>query len=167
MLVDALLTDLGPQTFTRRAEMVRAAAGCVAEIGEWDWEASLQKSQDDAVTVRSGELGSNARCERRWRHRILDDALNPFGGSGANSPALLASLLAPPSQSHFRTEAIQSVASVRGPLASLPAGALELTAGGEWREERVRYDIAGRRQTSPARTSAPLLLRLASCGCRC
>jgi iron complex outermembrane recepter protein len=130
---------LGPRTFTRRTEMIRSAGGLRGQLLDWDWDASLQKSQDDANTVRTGDLDAmlvGAALAAADPHK----ALNPFGGSGANSPALLASLLAPPSQSRFRTEAIQSVASVRGPLASLPAGALELTAGVEWREERVRYD---------------------------
>jgi iron complex outermembrane receptor protein len=139
VLVDALLTDLGPQTFTNQTELVRSVAGLRGQLGQFDWEAWLQWSQDDAVTMRTGELDS----------LLVGDALaaseprgaaNPFGGSNANSPALLESLLAPPLQSRYRTDATQSVASVSGPLAALPAGALELTAGTEWREERVRYD---------------------------
>ena len=141
VLVDALLMDLGPQTFTRRAEMFRAAGGMRGRIHEWDWEASLQKSEDDAVTVRTGEL-DQMRVAAALTTSNPRDALNVFGGSGPNDQALLTSLLAGPSQDHFRTEGIQSVASVRGPLASLPAGSLELTAGGEWREERARYDVA-------------------------
>jgi iron complex outermembrane recepter protein len=139
VLVDTLLTDLGPRTFTRRTEMIRSAGGLRGRMGEWDWEASLQKSQNDATTMRAGQLdpmlvgAALAASEPR-------DTLNPFGGTGANSPELLSSLLAPPSQGRYRTEAIQSVASVRGPLATLPAGAIKVTAGAEWREERVRYD---------------------------
>jgi iron complex outermembrane receptor protein len=139
VLVDTLLSDLGPRTFTIRTEMLRSAGGLRGRMGEWDWETSLLKSQNDAVTMRTGELdpmlvgAALAASDPR-------DALNPFGSSGANSPALLKSLLAPQSQSRYRTEAIQSVASIRGSLAVLPAGALELTAGAEWREERVRYD---------------------------
>jgi iron complex outermembrane recepter protein len=139
VLVDVLLADLGPQTFSRRAEMVRSVGGLRGRTREWDWELSLQKSQDDAATMRTGELdpilvaAALAASDPR-------SALNPFGSSGANSPALLTSLLAPPSQSRLRTEAIQSLASVRGPLASLPAGAVEFTVGAEWREERVRYN---------------------------
>jgi iron complex outermembrane recepter protein len=141
VLVDTLLTDLGPRTFTRRTEMIRSAGGLRGRIGEWDWEASLQKSRDDAVTVRIGELDPML-VGAALTASDPREALNPFGGSGANSPTLLRSLLAPPSQSRLRTEAIQSVASVRGSLAPLPAGALELTAGAEWREERVQYDKA-------------------------
>lgn len=138
VLVDALLTDLGPRMFTRRAEMVRAAVGMRGRIREWDWDASLLKSQDDAVTVQSNEL-DHARTAAALMASDPDEALNPFG---ANSPVLLASLLAEPSRSRYRTESSQSVASLQGPLASLPAGPLELTTGGEWRDERIEYDIA-------------------------
>lgn len=141
VVVDALLTDLGPRKFTRRAEMVRSAGGLRGRIGEWHWEAFLQQSEDDAVTVRTGELDP-MRVSAALAASDPLEALNPFGGSGANSPALLASLLAPPSESRFRTEAIQSVATIRGPLAAFPAGALEMTAGAEWRGERARYDMA-------------------------
>lgn len=139
VLVDTLLTDLGPRTFTRRSEMSRSSVGLRGRMREWDWEAWLQKSQDDAATTRTGELdpllvgAALAASDPR-------EALDPFGGKGANSRALLTSLLAPPSESRYLTEAIQSVASIRVPLVELPAGALELTAGAEWREERVRYD---------------------------
>jgi iron complex outermembrane receptor protein len=141
VLVDTLLTDLGPRTFTRRSEMIRSATGLRGRIREWEWEASLQKTQDDATTLRTGELDQE-RVATALTASDSADALNPFGSSGANTPALLGSILAPSPQSRFRTEAIQSVASVRGPVAYLPAGALQLTTGAEWREERVRYDMA-------------------------
>jgi iron complex outermembrane receptor protein len=141
VLVDLLLTDLGPQTHTRRAEMTRSAGGIRGRIRGWDWEVSLQTSQDDATTLRTGDLDP-IRVAAALTASDPDDALNPFGDSGANSPALLTSLLAPLQRSRLRTEAIQSVASVRGPLAFLPAGALELATGAEWRKERVRYAIA-------------------------
>ena len=141
VLVDTLLTDLGPRMLTRRSEMVRSAVGLRGRIGEWTSEAFLQKTQDDALTVRTGELDP-MRVDAALSTSDPRDALNPFGGSGANNPALLVSLLASPSESRFRTEGVQSVASARGPLAELPAGVLELIAGAEWREERVRYDMA-------------------------
>ncbi len=139
--VDVLLTDLGPRLFTRRTEMLRSVGGMRGRVREWDWEVSLQKSRDDAVTLRTKAL-DGTRVVAALAASDPREALNVFGGSGANSPALLASLLAPPLQSRFRTEGIQSIASVRGPLAALPAGALELTTGVEWRDERVRYDMA-------------------------
>jgi iron complex outermembrane recepter protein len=138
VLVDALLTDLGPRTFSRRSETLRAVGGIQGRIGEWEWEGSLQSSHDQAVALRTGELDP-MRVGAALTASELGTALNLFG---ANSSALLASLLAEPSRSRYRTEGIQSVASVRGPLTSLPAGAVELALGGEWREEAVRYVVA-------------------------
>jgi len=141
VLVDTLLSDLGPQVFSSRAAMVRAAGGIRGHTRDWEWEAVVQSNRDDAVTVRSNEL-DQAKAGEALVASDPDAALNPFGDAGANDPALLASLLAPRLRSHYRTEATQSIASLRGPLAALPAGALELAAGGEWRQERARYDIA-------------------------
>jgi iron complex outermembrane receptor protein len=101
----------------------------------------LQNSQDNTTTLRTGDLDQE-RVAAALTASDPAEALDPFGGSGANTLALLRSLLAPSVESRFRTEAIQSVASIRGPLASLPSGALELTTGAEWREERVEYDMA-------------------------
>lgn len=138
VLVDTLLTELGPRTFTRRAEMVRGAVGMRGRVREWEWEASLQKSQDDALIVQSNEL-DQSRAAEALTASDPGEALNPFG---ANNPAVLTSLLAAPSRSHYATELSQSVASFRGPLTLLPAGPLQLVGGGEWRDERISYDIA-------------------------
>jgi iron complex outermembrane recepter protein len=167
VLVDALLTDLGPQIFASHAEMVRAAAGVRGRIRGWDWEASLQTNRDDAVTVRSNELDQTKLAEA-LAASDRQSALDPFGGAGANSPALLLSLLAAPSRNQFRTQANQAIASIRGPLAALPAGPLELAAGGEWREELARYDIgaptdiAGSHQRSIVAAFGELRLPLVS-----
>ncbi|HKS58125.1 MAG TPA: TonB-dependent receptor [Steroidobacteraceae bacterium] len=138
VLVDTLLTDVGPRRFVRRSEMVRAAVGIRGRIREWDWDSSLLNTQDDASTVQSNEL-DQARVATALAASDRGEALNLFG---ANSPALLASLLAEPLDSQYRTELSQFVTSLQGPLASLPAGPLKLTTGGEWRAERIRYDIA-------------------------
>jgi iron complex outermembrane recepter protein len=140
VLADALLTELGPRTSTRRAELLHAAGGVRGRLRDWHWEASLQKSQDDAVTLLSTEL-DQVRVAEALTASSPSDALNLFGHQGANNSELLVSLLAAPSQSRFRTESIQSVVSAGGPIASLPAGRVEIMAGGEWREERARYDI--------------------------
>jgi iron complex outermembrane recepter protein len=165
--VNALLTDLGPRTFTRRTEMLRAAGGMSGRVREWDWEASFQDGRDDAVTVRTGEL-DRTRVTAALTTSDPRLALNMFGGSGSNTRALLASLLVEPAESRFRTEAIQSLVSARGPLTSLPAGTAELAIGAEWREERARYDmsppidVSGSHQRSIASAFGELRLPLLS-----
>jgi iron complex outermembrane receptor protein len=141
VLVDALLTDIRPRRSTRQAEMLRVAAGVRGRLREWHWEASLQKAQDDATAVPTREL-NQARVADSLAASDPGVALDLFRIQGATSPAVLASLLEAPSVSRFRTEAVQSTASASGTLASLPAGRLEVTVGGEWREERAQYDIA-------------------------
>jgi iron complex outermembrane recepter protein len=139
--VDTLIKDLGPRLSTRSAEMFRVVAGGRGRVRDWDWEVSLHKSQDDDTTVRTKELDP-ARVAAALAATDTDHALNVFGASGANSPQLLASLLAEPARSRFLTEATQAIAYAGGPLFSVPAGRVTAIVGGEWRDDHVQYDIA-------------------------
>jgi iron complex outermembrane recepter protein len=139
--VDTLMKDLGPRLSMRSAEMHRVVAGGRGRAREWDWEISLHNSQDDDITVRTNEL-DQARVAAALAATDTDHALNVFGGSGANSPQLLASLLAEPALSRFMTAATQAIAYAGGPLFSIPEGHVAAIVGGEWREEHVQYDIA-------------------------
>ena len=133
-------------------------AGMRGRIREWDWEASLQKSQDDAVTVRSRMSWIKRALPRRSRRRILDDALNPFGGSGANSPALLASLLAR-AVAESLPHGGNSIGRVRSRSIGFAAGGRSGTHSRRQNGARSECDTTSRRRrTSPARTNAPLLL---------
>lgn len=140
VLVDLLLTELGPQTVSRRGDMVRAVGGARGEIGAWAWEASLHESRNDEVTVRANNVDP-LRVASALAATDADEALNPFAGSDANSPELLESLLAAPARSHFRTEITQASAYARGSLFTLPAGRVDVLLGGERRQEQVQYDI--------------------------
>lgn len=140
VIVDVLLTGLGPRTFSRRGDMIRAVGGARGQIGEWAWEASLHRSQNDDIIIRANRVDP-LRVAAALSATDAADALNPFAGSGANSAELLASLLLPPLRSRFRTEMIQAAAYLRGPLLTLPAGRMDLIVGAERRKEHVQYDI--------------------------
>jgi iron complex outermembrane receptor protein len=120
--------------------MMRAVGGARGRFEEWTWETSLHKTQDDVVTMRANDL-DQTRVASALSATNPAEALNPFGGSGANSPELLASLLAAPTRDRFRTEMTQATAHIRGPLLTLPAGRADLIIGAERRKEQVRYDI--------------------------
>jgi iron complex outermembrane receptor protein len=140
VLVDVLLTELGPRTFSRRGDMIRAVGGARGQLEEWAWETSIHKTRDDDVTVRANDVDP-LRVAGALTATDTDESLNPFGGGAANGPGLLESLLASPARSHFRTEMLQATAYLRGPLFTLPAGQVELLVGGERRKEDVQYDI--------------------------
>jgi iron complex outermembrane receptor protein len=136
--VNWLLADLGPRSFSRRAEMTRGVAGVRGQVGDWDWEVAVQRMQDDDTSVRSNELDAMAVLTALTT-TDRERALNPFG---SNSARLLSSLVAAPIRSSFFTAGNQVTVSANGDLGSLPAGSLKIATGGEWREERVRYRIA-------------------------
>jgi iron complex outermembrane recepter protein len=140
VLVDVLLGDLGPRTVTHTSEMTRAVAGAHGRAASWHWETSIQQSRDKDFSVRTKDLDL-ARVAMALSADHPNDALDVFGGSGANSAELLSSLLAAPARSHSSTETTQATAHLRGPMYSLPAGRVELLIGAEWREEDVRYDF--------------------------
>jgi iron complex outermembrane receptor protein len=138
VLVDVLLSDLGPRAVTRQSDLFRGVGSLSGRVGEWDWEASLHKIQDDAEVRRTKDLDFE-RVSRALAATDVNQALDVFGGT--NSPSLLASLLAPPERSRYHTEAVQSAANVRGPAVSLPTGHVEVMVGGEWRTEAARYEL--------------------------
>lgn len=141
VVADVLLTNLGPRKSTRQAEMLRAAGAVQGRLNDWRWDVSLQKSRDRALWTLSREL-DHVRIADALTESGPNGALDIFGAGGANSKTLLASLLAPPMNSRFHTEVVQTIAFAEGPLASLPAGALEVVVGGEWRNERGQYNLA-------------------------
>lgn len=140
VLVDVLLTDLGPRMATHSSELTRVVAGVRGGIRDWDWETSLHHNRDTDTSIRTKDL-DQTRVEAALSATDAEDALNVFGGSGANSGELLASLLAKPARIRSATEATQATAYLRGPLASLPEGRADLIVGGEWRDERVQYVV--------------------------
>lgn len=140
VVVDVLLTDLGPRTSTHSSRMTRLAGGARGRIQDWNWEVSLQDSRDQDVSVRANDLDP-IRVAAALSASETDEALNVFGGSGANSDQLLTSLLAKPKRYDSGTEALQATTYLRGPLIALPTGRVDLVVGGEWREERVRYVV--------------------------
>ncbi|HKU16920.1 MAG TPA: TonB-dependent receptor [Steroidobacteraceae bacterium] len=149
VLVDVLLKDLGPRTSTHGSDLVRLGAGARGRIDAWNWDTSLHYSRDRDASVRTGDLDP-MRVMTALAATDGDDALNVFGGSGANDPDLLSSLLAAPARTRSQTQVTQGTAYLGGPLFRVPAGDADLKLGGEWREERVQYMLSAPLQGAPA-----------------
>jgi iron complex outermembrane receptor protein len=137
VLVDLLLTDLGPGKSSRRGDMLRGVGGARGRVGTWAWEASLNRTQNDDATVQGNRLDPS-RIATALSQADPDDALNPFG---SNSVELLTSLRARPKRNRFGTDMTQATAYARGPLFDLPHGHADLTIGGERRNEGAEYDV--------------------------
>ncbi len=148
VMVDVLLTELGPRTVAHSSELTRVVGGARGQIHGWEWEASLHHSRDRDLAERTADLDP-MRVVAALSETSAEDALNLFAGSGANNGELLASLLSEPVRNRSATEATQATAYLRGSLVSLPAGQMDLIVGGEWREEQVRYVVSAAAQDLP------------------
>jgi iron complex outermembrane recepter protein len=122
--------------------MARIVGGVRGQRHDWYWEASVQNNRDKDLAERAGDLDPE-RVAAALSATDAEAALNIFGGSGANNADLLASLLAEPARNRSAAETTQAIASLRGPIGSLPAGQMNLIIGAEWRDEHVEYVVLG------------------------
>ncbi|HEY6645121.1 TonB-dependent receptor [Povalibacter sp.] len=134
-----LLTGLGPQLAVVDSESLRAVAGVRGALGSWDWEVAYLNGQE-----RSSSWTQNAASATRVAASLASTdpslALNPFQDGPGGSPQLLASLLADPVISRYESDAEHWSAFVRGSLATLPSGDLDVVIGGEYRAESILFN---------------------------
>lgn len=139
VIVDVLLSGLGPREDLTDSELLRSVAGLRGAWQRWDWEVSVLHTQEEASS-----LFTNAADAQRVAEALAAtdpaQALNVFqDGPGAN-PALLASLKSAPHEDRYDSKATQVSAFARGPLFAGPAGDIDVVMGGEWRNESMFED---------------------------
>lgn len=129
--------DFGAEGVSGNARAINSAFGARADIGSWSLELSggygLQREASDAFgVVNRLKLG---------RAAVASDpaqALNPFGDGAVNDPALIDRL-----RGGFavrtRYEVWTAAARADGMLFTLPAGAVKMALGAEYRRDRLRY----------------------------
>jgi iron complex outermembrane recepter protein len=137
VVVNYLLTDLGPRRVRGEAELLRAVAGARGEWDRWSWEASALVS-DESASLTSSNWVHPGRLAAALSSSDPSQALNVFGDGPAGSRALLRSLIASPMVSDFAATSMQGAGFVRGPLLRLPSGEVSAVAGAEWREDELR-----------------------------
>jgi len=109
------------------------ARGSLAERWAWDL-AGWVSSDRDAQTGRNGV--NRALANASLAATNPSEVLNVFQDGPGGSPALLASL-APENYSHYEAKLGAANGFVRGPIASLPGGPLEVLLGGEYVHDRA------------------------------
>lgn len=134
-----LLTALGPQHSVVEAESLRAVGGARGTWASWDWEVSYLDGREDARSW-TANAALPARINAALAATDSAQALNPFQDGPGGSPALLASLIGAPEVSHYESTAGQWSAFARGAVMPLPAGALDVVIGGEYRREEILFD---------------------------
>lgn len=137
--VDYLFESIGPGLQEQHSEIVRGSAGLRGTWDTWDWEMSFLRSDDQASVRKKNEVDMS-RVAAALSATDPSQALNVFQDGPGGSPALLASLVANTRPGRYSSAGTQASGVLRGPLLNLPAGPVQVVAGGEWRSEGVRYD---------------------------
>lgn len=141
------LVDVGPRQFERDADTTRAVFGLRGELSErWDWEATYSLSR-----VRGDGISRNSAFGDRFAQALLVDpdtgacvdpsnGCVPFNPFGLEIPADAVEFIRTPDivEAYSVDEDIINVA-VTGELFDLPAGAIGVAAGFEWRELTSDY----------------------------
>lgn len=159
--VSYLFTGAGSRQEESEARSFRGVIGLKGRQRSWDWEFSALGTDEDGTNVTRNAV-DNARVNASLASTDPALALNVFQDGPGGSPALLASLLATPSNNHYGSRALQGGGFLRGKAFTAPAGGIELVLGGEIRTEEITHRLmpsAVKRQTASAfaEISAPLV----------
>ncbi|GAA4823964.1 TonB-dependent receptor [Sphingosinicella ginsenosidimutans] len=145
VLVDYLFAGVGPTDTINRSNMLRGVLGLRGRVSSWDWEVSGLRSHEDGYNVTTNSVDfaqadcllTNPAARVGGACNGITGSLNVFQSGPGGEATLLASLVANPARVHYSSDGTQLLAFVRGSLFSLPGGAVEVVAGGEWRRESI------------------------------
>ena len=133
-------TELGARATETTNEFKRLVGGVKGKLtGTWSWDASALYNRSTSHNALVAGWISQAAVNAALADPSRATALNLFtnGNTPANNPATLAKLVSNGTRDAF-TELTSLNAMATGAVATLPAGALNLATGAEWREERFR-----------------------------
>ena len=135
---DYLFVGLGPRETVAEADLRRGVLGLRGDLGDWDWELSgLYTRETSSVWTKNAVDLARVTASLASLDPAL--ALNVFQDGPGGSEALLRSLVSE-SVSELESGGRQVGAFVRGPLASVPAGEIQIVLGGEHRREDLHFD---------------------------
>ncbi|MGH6624671.1 MAG: TonB-dependent receptor plug domain-containing protein, partial [Burkholderiaceae bacterium] len=136
LMISFRATELGPRTNTTTSDTQRYVLGAEGRVAGWDYNVAAVYNANQQENAYSGSFV--------YANRIIPamatGLINPWGPSGPEGSALLASTTysGTPQKADGTTSLINAFASRE--IANLPAGPLALALGAEARRERLSYD---------------------------
>lgn len=137
--IDLRIADTGViQDFSQ--DYWRGLVGARGNLGRWHWEITASQSRDHADIVLP--MFNSDAVAAALQSSNPATAINPFAGDGTApwSDQLLQSLLLPDQNIRLVSKLADVVATVRGPLFTLPAGDVLVAAGGEYQRSTLVSD---------------------------
>jgi iron complex outermembrane receptor protein len=137
-----LMPELGSQSQSVDAELIRAVAALQGHWGEWEWNISALYSRETAITWmdRTLDLSPDGPVVQALATDNPERALNPFQAGAIGKAQLLSELIVPRQIDRFISGALQAISHAEGPLARTAAGPIALMLGAEWRQESGVFD---------------------------
>lgn len=128
--------ELGPRLNTTTTEMQRYVVGAEGNGAGWDYSAAAVYSTNEEEQAYAGSYLYQSRIIPALRSGLI----NPWGPSGPEGMALLASTMysGVPQRADGSTALVTANASRE--LIALPSGPLAIALGAELRRERLSYD---------------------------
>jgi iron complex outermembrane receptor protein len=136
LLISYRATELGSRTNATTTDAQRYVLGAEGQLANWDFNIAAVYSANHQENEYGGSWVYTSRIIPAMRTGLI----NPWGPSGPEGRALLASTAysGTPQTADASTSIVSAVASRE--LANLPAGPLALALGAEQRWERLSYD---------------------------
>ncbi|MCU0764578.1 MAG: TonB-dependent receptor, partial [Burkholderiaceae bacterium] len=136
LLITWRATELGPRITTTTTDAQRFLLGAQGEAAGWNVDVAAVYS----ANRQEVEYGGSYVYQSRIIPALRTGLINPWGPSGPEGRALLASTVynGTPQTADGSTSLVSAFASKE--IAELPAGPLALALGGEARSERLSYD---------------------------
>ncbi len=136
LLISYRAIELGSRTNATTTDAQRYVLGAEGQLANWDFNIAAVYSANH----QENEYGGSWVYASRIVPAMLTGLINPWGPSGPEGRALLASTAysGTPQTADGSTSLVSAVAS--RDIATLPAGPLALALGAEQRWERLSYD---------------------------
>jgi iron complex outermembrane receptor protein len=135
LLLSWRAVELGPRLHSITADSQRYVIGSEGSAGGWDFNIAAVYTANDQAETYSGSYAYTSLIIPALRSGLI----NPWGPSGPEGKALLASTLFRGTAASARGSTSLISAFASRDIAPLPAGPLALALGGEARRERLTY----------------------------
>jgi iron complex outermembrane recepter protein len=125
--------QLGPQTNGTDTRALRVAAGAEGTLSSWSYSTALVYSENR----QSDRFMSGYVSQARFIPALATGLINPFGASGPEGDALLASTQIVGDSHHGKGTTLAIDVKASKEVCEMPAGSLAIALGGEARREKL------------------------------
>ena len=134
VLIERLrIIEAGPRQFDIETDNLRMVLGLRGKVGDWDWDVAGQRARSESQQTADRDQGF-IRTDF-LQQQINAGTYNPYGGVTNSQDVIDAVSTSLVRQGHSDLTAAE--ANITGSLFDMPAGAVRMAAGVEYREESI------------------------------